>query len=243
MNLSYTAWCYFHLPKVNEILFKHIFHLSSSKKPEWVWLAVCSASYTKAHLNRLMQSWGWWIMLLQHMYVHGSGNKRRIMPLVVLLQAVCLKDLPSQFVWRTVGLEGVDASWKEATVLFIFLITSVELDTQWDSWSLLQTDLNTYFLLTCSHPSSCCSVAEIMSVLFFHTMKYRPEDPRNASNDRFVLSKVAPVTLQLSGGFSAQPLWPLTLLSVPLSGSRRPGAVRRVGRDGLPEGKRAPQSP
>uniref|UniRef100_A0A8C8JVF0 Transketolase n=1 Tax=Oncorhynchus tshawytscha TaxID=74940 RepID=A0A8C8JVF0_ONCTS len=39
------------------------------------------------------------------------------------------------------------------------------------------------------HPTSCCSVAEIMSVLFFHTMKYRPEDPRNINNDRFVLSK------------------------------------------------------
>uniref|UniRef100_A0A8C7LKW8 Transketolase n=1 Tax=Oncorhynchus kisutch TaxID=8019 RepID=A0A8C7LKW8_ONCKI len=39
------------------------------------------------------------------------------------------------------------------------------------------------------HPTSCCSVAEIMSVLFFNTMKYRPEDPRNINNDRFVLSK------------------------------------------------------
>ncbi|MBN3325333.1 TKT Transketolase, partial [Atractosteus spatula] len=45
------------------------------------------------------------------------------------------------------------------------------------------------------HPSSCCSAAEIMSVLFFHTMKYKPEDPRNPNNDRFVLSKghAAPV--------------------------------------------------
>uniref|UniRef100_A0A8D0CL72 transketolase n=1 Tax=Scleropages formosus TaxID=113540 RepID=A0A8D0CL72_SCLFO len=47
----------------------------------------------------------------------------------------------------------------------------------------------------CIHPTSCCSVAEIMSVLFFHTMRYRPEDPRNPNNDRFVLSKghAAPV--------------------------------------------------
>uniref|UniRef100_A0A8C7Z091 Transketolase n=1 Tax=Oryzias sinensis TaxID=183150 RepID=A0A8C7Z091_9TELE len=45
------------------------------------------------------------------------------------------------------------------------------------------------------HPTSCCSVAEIMSVLFFHSMKYRPEDPRNPDNDRFILSKghAAPV--------------------------------------------------
>lgn len=39
------------------------------------------------------------------------------------------------------------------------------------------------------HPTSCCSVAEIMSVLFFNTMKYRPEDPRNPNNDRFIMSK------------------------------------------------------
>lgn len=39
------------------------------------------------------------------------------------------------------------------------------------------------------HPTSCCSVAEIMSVLFFHTMKYRPEDPRNFNSDRFIMSK------------------------------------------------------
>uniref|UniRef100_H2UA73 Transketolase n=1 Tax=Takifugu rubripes TaxID=31033 RepID=H2UA73_TAKRU len=40
------------------------------------------------------------------------------------------------------------------------------------------------------HPTSCCSVAEIMSVLFFHTMKYRYDDPRNFNNDRFIMSKL-----------------------------------------------------
>ncbi|XP_067854835.1 transketolase-like [Heptranchias perlo] len=39
------------------------------------------------------------------------------------------------------------------------------------------------------HPTSCCSAAEIMSVLFFHTMKYKAQDPKNPNNDRFVLSK------------------------------------------------------
>ncbi|XP_043935936.1 transketolase-like protein 2 [Protopterus annectens] len=39
------------------------------------------------------------------------------------------------------------------------------------------------------HPTSCCSAAEIMAVLFFNIMKYKPLDPRNANNDRFVLSK------------------------------------------------------
>ncbi|XP_076344181.1 transketolase-like isoform X1 [Tachypleus tridentatus] len=39
------------------------------------------------------------------------------------------------------------------------------------------------------HPSSCCSMAEIMSVLFFHTLRYKVSEPRNPSSDRFVLSK------------------------------------------------------
>uniref|UniRef100_A0A8C2G2A8 transketolase n=1 Tax=Cyprinus carpio TaxID=7962 RepID=A0A8C2G2A8_CYPCA len=47
-----------------------------------------------------------------------------------------------------------------------------------------------FFFLIARHPTSCCSVAEIMSVLFFHTMKYRPDDPKNPNNDRFILSKV-----------------------------------------------------
>ena len=39
------------------------------------------------------------------------------------------------------------------------------------------------------HPTSCCSMAEVMSVLFFNTMKYTIEEPRHPNNDRFVLSK------------------------------------------------------
>uniref|UniRef100_A0A4W3I8W7 transketolase n=1 Tax=Callorhinchus milii TaxID=7868 RepID=A0A4W3I8W7_CALMI len=39
------------------------------------------------------------------------------------------------------------------------------------------------------HPTSCCSAAEIISTLFFHTMKYKAQDPSNPSNDRFILSK------------------------------------------------------
>ncbi|GCB64207.1 transketolase-like isoform X1 [Scyliorhinus torazame] len=39
------------------------------------------------------------------------------------------------------------------------------------------------------HPTSCCSAAEIMAVMFFHAMKYKPHDPKNPNNDRFVLSK------------------------------------------------------
>jgi len=39
------------------------------------------------------------------------------------------------------------------------------------------------------HPSSCSSMAEIMSVLFFNTMRYHVSEPRHIDNDRFVLSK------------------------------------------------------
>nr|XP_055194556.1 transketolase-like protein 1 isoform X2 [Nyctereutes procyonoides] len=37
--------------------------------------------------------------------------------------------------------------------------------------------------------SSSGSAAEIMSVLFFHIMRYKQEDPENPDNDRFIVSK------------------------------------------------------
>ena len=51
---------------------------------------------------------------------------------------------------------------------------------------------HSFGLFACSHPTSCASMAEIMSVLFFNTMKYKAKAPRDAANDRFVLSKVMP---------------------------------------------------
>ncbi|XP_023299362.2 transketolase-like protein 2 [Lucilia cuprina] len=39
------------------------------------------------------------------------------------------------------------------------------------------------------HPTSCASIAEIMSVLFFNTMRLNLKFPRDPSSDRFVLSK------------------------------------------------------
>ncbi|XP_043478533.1 transketolase-like protein 2 isoform X2 [Leptopilina heterotoma] len=39
------------------------------------------------------------------------------------------------------------------------------------------------------HPTSCSSMAEIMSVLFFHTMRYKVSAPKDPSSDRFILSK------------------------------------------------------
>ncbi|KAI6657765.1 Transketolase-like protein 2 [Oopsacas minuta] len=45
------------------------------------------------------------------------------------------------------------------------------------------------------HPTSCFSIAEVMSVLFFHTLKQSKEFPKHPSSDRFILSKghAAPV--------------------------------------------------
>ena len=39
------------------------------------------------------------------------------------------------------------------------------------------------------HPTSCASMAETMSLLFFNVMRYDVAEPKSASNDRFVLSK------------------------------------------------------
>ncbi len=39
------------------------------------------------------------------------------------------------------------------------------------------------------HPTSCCSIAEILSVMFFKVMRYDPANPGSHGNDRLVLSK------------------------------------------------------
>ena len=45
------------------------------------------------------------------------------------------------------------------------------------------------FKWSSSHPTSCSSMAETLSVLFFNEMKYDTSYPRSPRNDRFVLSK------------------------------------------------------
>ncbi|XP_037630050.1 transketolase [Sebastes umbrosus] len=77
------------------------------------------------------------------------------------------------------------------------------------------------------HPTSCCSVAEIMSVLYFHTMKYRPEDPRNFNSDRFVLSKghAAPALYSMwveTGFLKESELLSLCQVDSPLEGHPTP---------------------
>ncbi|BFZ09043.1 hypothetical protein BsWGS_12082 [Bradybaena similaris] len=77
------------------------------------------------------------------------------------------------------------------------------------------------------HPTSCCSAAEIMSVLFFHTMHYTIEEPRHPNNDRFVLSKghAAPILYAAwaeAGLFPASELLELRKLTSDLEGHPTP---------------------
>ena len=39
------------------------------------------------------------------------------------------------------------------------------------------------------HPSSCLSAADLVSVIFFHLLRYDVADPKNKHNDRFIMSK------------------------------------------------------
>jgi transketolase len=61
------------------------------------------------------------------------------------------------------------------------------------------------------HPTSCMSCAEIMSVLFFHEMRFDPGDPTARNTDAFVLSKghAAPIlwaALSEAGAIAEDPV-------------------------------------
>lgn len=77
------------------------------------------------------------------------------------------------------------------------------------------------------HPTSCCSIAEIMSVLFFHTMRYKVSNPRDASSDRFILSKghAAPILYAVwaeAGLFPVEDLAKLRTIDSDLEGHPTP---------------------
>ncbi|BFZ10767.1 hypothetical protein BsWGS_13806 [Bradybaena similaris] len=77
------------------------------------------------------------------------------------------------------------------------------------------------------HPTSCCSAADIMSVLFFNVMNYTVDEPRHPNNDRFVLSKghAAPVLYAAwaeAGLFPASDLLELRKLTSDLEGHPTP---------------------
>ena len=77
------------------------------------------------------------------------------------------------------------------------------------------------------HPSSCSSMAEVLSVLFFNEMRYSVQEPRHPSNDRFVLSKghAAPILYAAwaeAGLFPVSDLKNLRKLNNPLEGHPTP---------------------
>lgn len=77
------------------------------------------------------------------------------------------------------------------------------------------------------HPTSCSSMAETMSVLFFNKMRYNLDEPKSASNDRFILSKghAAPILYAAwaeAGLFPTSELLKLRCLDSDLEGHPTP---------------------
>src|SRR2546425_4147916 len=77
------------------------------------------------------------------------------------------------------------------------------------------------------HPTSCCSMADIMAALFFAEMRFDPKDPHNADSDRFVLSKghAAPILYAAwaeAGAFDRAELLKLRRIESDLEGHPTP---------------------
>src|SRR5688572_2045012 len=77
------------------------------------------------------------------------------------------------------------------------------------------------------HPTSCCSMAEIMAAIFFAEMRFDPRDPRHPGSDRFVLSKghAAPILYAAwaeAGAFDRAELLKLRRLDSDLEGHPTP---------------------
>src|ERR687884_1960125 len=77
------------------------------------------------------------------------------------------------------------------------------------------------------HPSSCCSMADIMAALFFAEMRFDPKDPRNPDSDRFILSKghAAPILYAAwaaAGAFPREELLKLREIGSDLEGHPTP---------------------
>jgi transketolase len=77
------------------------------------------------------------------------------------------------------------------------------------------------------HPTSCFSMADITSALFFAEMRFDPRDPRNVDADRFILSKghAAPILYAAwaeAGAFDRSELLKLRELGSDLEGHPTP---------------------
>src|SRR5690242_16945488 len=77
------------------------------------------------------------------------------------------------------------------------------------------------------HPTSCCSMADLMAALFFAEMRFDPHDPKNPDADRFVLSKghAAPILYAAwaeAGAFDRSELLKLRRIDSDLEGHPTP---------------------
>jgi transketolase len=77
------------------------------------------------------------------------------------------------------------------------------------------------------HPTTCCSAADIVAALFFAEMRFDPHHPRDARNDRFVLSKghAAPILYSAwaeAGAFDRAELLKLRRIDSDLEGHPTP---------------------
>src|SRR5438094_2600954 len=77
------------------------------------------------------------------------------------------------------------------------------------------------------HPTTCCSMAELVAALFFAEMRFDPKDPRNPDSDRFILSKghAAPILYAAwaeAGAFDRRELMKLRRIDSDLEGHPTP---------------------
>src|SRR5713101_2253648 len=77
------------------------------------------------------------------------------------------------------------------------------------------------------HPTSCCSMADLVAALFYAEMRWDPKDPKNPESDRFVLSKghAAPILYAAwaeAGVFDRAELLKLRTLGSDLEGHPTP---------------------
>src|SRR5262245_37002023 len=77
------------------------------------------------------------------------------------------------------------------------------------------------------HPTTCCSAADLLAVLFFAEMRFDPKDPKNPESDRFVLSKghAAPILYSAwaeAGAFDRAELMKLREIGSDLEGHPTP---------------------
>ena len=77
------------------------------------------------------------------------------------------------------------------------------------------------------HPTTCCSAADLLAVLFFAEMRFDPKDPQNPESDRFVLSKghAAPILYSCwaeAGAFERADLLNLRRIDSDLEGHPTP---------------------